>query len=128
MKKLMEYREHEYLKYSTVITDDELMEMANISPNKTGIKDVFIWVGPNPNSHWKRIKVSNVQNKFDKNDCFTITIPDFKVIGEPNSKLITKNILEDIIKFIQLNMQLILDYSDEKISTDELIDNIQKIT
>lgn len=127
MKKILEYKEHEYLKNATIITDDELMEMANISPNKTGIKNVFIWVGPNPGSHWRRIKVSNVQNKFDKNDCFTITIPEFKIIGEPNNNLITKSTLDDIIKFINLNMQLICDYSDEKISTDKLIDNIKKI-
>ena len=53
MKKIMEYKEHNYLKNATIVTDEELMEMANISPNKTGIKDVFIWIGPNPNSHCK---------------------------------------------------------------------------
>ena len=123
----MEYKEHDYLKYATFISDEELMEMASISPNKTGIKNVFIWVGPNPESHWKRIKVSNIQNKFDKYNCFTITIPDFRIIGETNNNLITKKVLEDIIDFVKLNMQIIIDYSDEKISTDELIDNIKKI-
>jgi hypothetical protein len=126
----MEYKDHEYLKYATSISDEELMEMANISPDKTGIKDVFIWVGPNPTTHWRnwrRIKVSNIPNKFDKKNCFTITVPDFKIIGETNDKLITSKILTDIKKFIKLNMQLICDYSDEKISTDKLIDNIIKI-
>jgi len=124
----MEYKEHDdFLKNATKITDDELLEMANISPKKTGLKDVYIWVGPNPTYHWKRINVSNIPNKFDKNNCFTITIPEFRIIGDYNSKLITKKTLDDIKKFITLNMQVICDYSDEKISTDELIDNIIKI-
>jgi len=124
MKKLLEYKDH---KFATTISNDELLELANISPNKTGIKDVVIWIGPNPHFHGRRIKVSNTPNKFDKNDCFTITIPDFEIIGTPNKKLITKNIMKDIIKFVKLNMQIICDYSDEKIFTDDLIDQMKKI-
>lgn len=101
--------------------------MANISPNKTGIKDVFIWIGPNPHYHGKRIKVSNIPNKFSKDNCFTITIPEYKIIGDVNSNLIKPSVYDDIIKFIKLNLQLISDYSDEKISTDELIDGLKKI-
>lgn len=127
MKKIFEFTEHDYIKYSSYITDDELMEMANISPNKTGIENVYIWIGPNPYSHWKRIKVSNVSWKFKKDDCFTLTIPDFKIIGEVNTKLINNDVLNQIKEFVNLNLKLINDYSDEIITTDELIDNLKKI-
>lgn len=127
MKKLLEFKDHEFLKYASIITDEELLELANIAPKKTGIKDVFIWVGPNPHSHGRRIKVSNVPNKFDKTNCFTLTLPEFLVIGKMNNKLITNDTLKEIKRFVELNMQVICDYSDEKISTDELIDNIIKI-
>lgn len=126
IKQMHKKKTHEfsYLKKHTRISDEELLEMANISPKTTGLKDLFIWVGPNP--HGRRIKVSNIPNKFSKEDCFTITIPDFEIIGHPENWITNKHI-EDIKKFITLNKDLIIDYSDEKISTDEFIGGIVKI-
>jgi hypothetical protein len=124
MKKIYEFNEY---RFATSISDEELMEMANVSPKKTGIKDVYIWFGPNPHYHGKRIKVSNIPNKFSKNDCFTITIPKFEIIGQYNSNLITTSVLDDIIKFVKLNIKAIEDFSDEKISTDEFIDKLISI-
>jgi hypothetical protein len=123
VKRILEFKDYDFF---TTISDEELLEMANISPKKTGLKDIFIWVGPNPHTHGKRIKVSNIPNKFSKSDCFTVTIPDFQIVGNP-SDWITNKLIEDIEKFLTINMKLICDFSDEKISTDELIDNLQKI-
>jgi hypothetical protein len=124
MRKIFEFKDY---KLATTITDDELMEMANVSPKKTGIRDVYIWFGPNPHFHGRRIKVSNIPNKFSKDNCFTLTIPKFEIIGEVNDKLITNSILRDIKKFVNLNIKLIEDFSDEKISTDDFIDNLKSI-
>lgn len=124
MRKIFEFNEY---KYATSISNEELMEMANVSPKKTGIEDVYIWFGPNPHYHGKRIKVSNVPNKFSKDDCFTITIPKFKIVGEYNDKLITSKVLSDIIRFVNLNIKAIEDFSDELISTDEFIDRLISI-
>jgi len=88
---------------------------------------LYIWFGPNPHYRGKRIKVSNVRNKFGKDDCFTLTIPEFKVIGNVNSKLIDSDKLSKIKELITKNMKLIEDFSDELISTDEFIDNIQSV-
>jgi len=123
MKKILEFKDYDFF---TTISDEELLEMANISPKKTGLKDIFICVGPNPHTDGKRINVSNIPNKFSKSDCFTVTIPDFQIVGKP-ADWITNKLMEDIEKFLTINMKLICDFSDEKISTDELIDNIQKI-
>ena len=124
MNKIYEFNDY---KLSTTITDEELMEMANVSPKKTGVKDVYIWFGPNPHFHGRRVKISNVSNKYSKNYCFTLTIPKFKIIGQYNDKLITIEVLEKIKDFINLNLKLIEDFSDEKISTDEFIDNLISI-
>ena len=124
MNKIYEFNDY---KLATTITDEELMEMANVSPKKTGVKDVYIWFGPNPHFHGRRVKISNVPNKYSKNDCFTLTIPKFKIIGQYNDKLITIEVLEKIKDFINLNLKLIEDFSDEKISTDEFIDNLISI-
>jgi hypothetical protein len=124
MRKIFEF--NEYTLYNS-ISDIELMEMANVSPRKTGIQDVYIWFGPNPHYHGKRIKVSNIPNKFSKEDCFTITIPDFKIIGDINKKLIDSNKLDKIKELINKNIKIIEDFSDELISTDEFIDKLQSV-
>ncbi len=117
------YEFNEYKQF-TSITDDELMEMANVSSKTTGIDDVVIWIGQNLASYGKRIKVSNSPNKFRKDDCFTLTIPDFRIIGKVDDKFNTSKVLDKIILFVKLNMDVICDFSDEKILTDELIENL----
>ena len=124
MKRKSKSQEHEYHNYATFITDEEKMTLTDISPEQIGIEDVYIWVGANPHTQDRRIKVSNIPNDFHGKDCFTMTIPDFKIIGNPNPELITDDIMKDIIKFVELNLQLIYDYSDEKMATDEFFDKI----
>ena len=121
MKKILEYKNFNSL------SEQELLEMANVNYESTGIKDVVIWIGPNPGYHGRRIKICNVANKFVASDCFTLTIPDFQIVGNVNDKLITKKVLEQIKEFININYQLICDYSDYLISTKELIDNLKRI-
>ena len=123
-KNLFEYKEY---KYSSVITDDEVIEMSNITSKTTGIKDVVIWLGPNPHYHGYRIKISNVPNKFSRKDCFTLTIPKLEIIGKINNKLINNKKLEEIEEFVKINMNLIIDYSNEEIATDELIEKLKRI-
>jgi hypothetical protein len=121
MKKILEYKNFNGL------TEQELLEMSNIGYKVTGIKDVIIWIGPNPDYHWKRIKISNIANKYSGEDCFTLTIPDFKVVGEVNKKLITTEVLEKIKEFVTINYQTISEYSDYKILTDEFIEKLKKV-
>jgi hypothetical protein len=108
-------------------TEQELLEMSNISDRKTGIEKVILWIGPNPNSHGHRIKVSNIPNKSDGNDFFTITIPDFKIIGKVNKSFIDSKKIKDIIRFIELNMDVILSYSNYEITSDVMMDNLKSI-
>jgi hypothetical protein len=106
---------------------DELFEMANFTKKTTGIEDVVIWIGPNPPQHGRRIKVSNKPNSFDIYDTFTISIPDLEIIGEVDTKFIKKDKLNQIFEFINNNIEVISEYSDRKISTEELIEKIKKV-
>jgi hypothetical protein len=124
MSKLVKY--FEFLDNS-YLSEDELFEMANVTEETTGIKDVVIWIGPNPMSHGKRVKISNIPNKISSSDCFTITIPKFEIVGEMNTKFIESIKLENIKKFISNNLSLIEDYSDYKISTKQLLDGLKPI-
>jgi len=124
MKRKVKSQEHEYLKFATFISDEEKMTLTDVSPRQTGIKDVYIWVGSNPHTQDRRLKVSNVPNDFHGKDCFTVTLPDFKILGNPNTEIITDDTMKDIRKFVELNMQLIFDYSDEKMATDQFFNKI----
>jgi DNA-binding Xre family transcriptional regulator len=115
----------EFVEYDDL--DNELLEMANFTKKTTGIDDVVIWIGPNPPNHGRRIKASNKPNSFDPYDTFTITIPDLKIIGDVNSKFIKEPILNKIFQFIEVNIEVITEYSDRKISTEELIERIKKV-
>jgi len=120
IKKILEFKTY------SEIDDDELLEMSNISSKRTGIDNVVIWLGPNPHSHGKRIKVSNVPNKGSRN-CFTVTIPELEVIGEINKSFIDSKKLDQIKEFIKINLDVICRYSDQEITTDEMFDDLKKI-
>lgn len=127
MKKILNFEQLNEFKNYSYITDDELLEMSNITYKTTGIQKVVLWIGPNPAGHWKRIKVSNVANKFDGKDCFTITIPDFKIIGDVNTSIITNEVMNKIIKFIQINIDIINSFSNYEISTEDLLSNLKSV-
>jgi hypothetical protein len=124
MKKLIDYKLFEY---STSLSEEELMEMSNVTSNETGIENIVLWIGPNPQTHGYRIKVSNIPNKISSESLFVITIPELEIIGNVNKKFITKSKIEKIKEFIIKNMQVIMDYSDYKISTKQLLDNLIKV-
>ena len=108
-------------------SDQELLEMANASEKVTGIKNVVLWLGPPPASHGHRIKVSNIPDSFKVDNCFTITIPDFKIIGERNKSLIDEKKLSQIIEFIKINMDSIIAYSEYKMDTIDFLNGLIKI-
>jgi hypothetical protein len=59
--------------------------------------------------------------------CFTITIPDNKIIGKVNTSLITKKILNQIFNFIDINQEIIIRYSDYEIETIDLLNGLKKV-
>jgi len=132
MEKHIHIKINEFLdksKYNQSLDEDELLEMANLWGKHTGLNDVVIWIGSTIKSkHGKRIKVSNINSKIGSSlDCFTITIPDLKIIGEVNTKHITKQKLDKIFEFINLNIDAISDVCDEKIDTVEFLSRMKKV-
>lgn len=113
--------------HTTNLSEQELLEMANLNYKYTGIENVILWVGPNPGSQSYRIKISNIPNKFEGKDCFTLTIPDYEVVGNMDTKFITNKVLSDIKKWCELNIEVIKEYSDYEISTGDLIERIKPI-
>jgi hypothetical protein len=119
--------DYKIFEYKSSLSDDELLEMANITSNETGIDDVVIWIGPSPSMHGHKIKVSNIPNKISSDNLFTITIPDFNIIGDINSKFINDSKLNKIKEFLTINNESIIEYSEYKLSTKEFLDKLIKV-
>jgi hypothetical protein len=106
----------------------DLYEMANLTSRNTGINNIIIWVGGNPERHAMRIKVSNIANKWSSSDSFTITLPYLDVVGKINKQLISSKKLSDIKSWIKLNIETLIEYEKGNIiGTSEFLEKLVKI-
>ncbi len=119
----------------TVYTDEMLLEMANISQNNTGL-DVIVWVQTiNTQSTGKhnlpRIKFqNNTSTKIQINELIPISISDNPKILLKNNDLnkikISQAQINVIKQWIIKNKEILIDYWEEKITTDELFQKLKK--
>lgn len=119
----------------TVYTDEMLLEMANISQNTTGL-DVIIWVQTNNTQstgkhNLPRIKFqNNTATKIQINELIPISISDNPKILLKNNDLnkikISHAQINVIKQWIIKNKEILIDYWEEKITTDELFQKLKK--
>ena len=119
----------------TVYTDEMLLEMANISQNTTGL-DVIVWVQTiNTQSTGKhnlpRIKFqNNTATKIQINELIPISISDNPKMLLKNNDLnkikISQAQINVIKQWIIKNKEILIDYWEEKITTDELFQKLKK--
>ena len=119
----------------TVYTDEMLLEMANISQNTTGL-DVIIWVQTNSTQltgrhNLPRIKFqNNTSTKIQINELIPISISDEPKILLKNNDLnkikISQAQINRIKQWIIKNKEILIDYWEEKITTDELFQKLKK--
>lgn len=119
----------------TVYTDEMLLEMANISQSTTGL-DVIIWVQTNNTQstgkhNLPRIKFqNNTATKIQINELIPISISDDPKILLKNNDLnkikISQTQINGIKQWIMKNKEILIDYWEEKITTDELFQKLKK--
>lgn len=119
----------------TVYTDEMLLEMANISQNTTGL-DVIVWVQTNNTQstgkhNLPRIKFqNNTSTKIQINELIPISISDNPKILLKNNDLnkikISQAQINVIKQWIIKNKEILIDYWEEKITTDELFQKLKK--
>ena len=119
----------------TVYTDEMLLEMANISQSTTGL-DVIIWVQTNNTQstgkhNLPRIKFqNNTATKIQINELIPISISDDPKILLKNNVLnkikISQTKINGIKQWIMKNKEILIDYWEEKITTDELFQKLKK--
>lgn len=106
---------------------EDLFLMANFREKSTGLPMV-IWVSERGNTqHAPRIKVStNNNDKMIEGQTVSVSITEPPEIMA-GVGLKSKD-LQLVIKFIELNRSLLLDYWDSKIDTTDLVLDLKKIT
>lgn len=119
----------------TVYTDEMLLEMANISQSTTGL-DVIIWVQTNNTQstgkhNLPRIKFqNNTATKIQINELIPISISaDPKILlknNDLNKIKISQTQINGIKQWIMKNKEILIDYWEEKITTDELFQKLKK--
>ena len=120
---------------NTVYTDEMLLEMANISQNTTGL-DVIIWVQTNNTQstgkhNLPRIKFqNNTETRVQIHELIPISIADEPKILLKNDELskikISKAQINRVIQWIVKNKEILIDYWNEKTTTDELFQKLKK--
>ncbi len=105
---------------------EDLFLMANFREKSTGLPMV-IWVSERGNAkHAPRIKVSTNNDKMIEGQTVSVSITEPAEIMA-GVGLRSKD-LQLVIKFIELNRSLLLDYWDSKIDTTDLVLDLKKIT
>lgn len=115
----------------TLSAQPNLMEMSNYSGSSTGLGNIWIWVGEKPGKHGYRVKVSNLSNKpglMSKSDSFSVTLPQYNIVGTVNTKLVTSKNMAKLMDFIRSNEQLIKDLSDLKIDSKMFSDRMLTVS
>lgn len=107
---------------------DQLFEMARVSSKRHGIENVVIWVGLAPKQHVLRVKVSNIPDKMDASDNFTIQMPSLDYDPAQVATWIDTKTMSKILDWIKLNQKLLYDYETGVIDDTELfMSKIEKV-
>ena len=109
------------------ISDTDLYNLTAYRCDINNKSDIYIWMGkPDGYSKQHRVKIINKLNNWDpETSVFTILIPDLIIVGNINSQIFDTDRLDDVLSYLKLNMDTIINYSNDKLSPGELIDSLK---
>jgi hypothetical protein len=106
--------------------DEDIFHMTNLSPRMTGLP-MSVWASPRGNArHDVRIKVNMThgrQMNIDNTAVVAVRPTPRVVVGH-----LTSNDLKIVAEWIALNSQTIIDYWDDKLDTDQFIEQLKQLT
>jgi hypothetical protein len=108
---------------------DQIDEMARVGPQNHGISDVVIFVGETNKRHGLRVKVSKHKNKWitGQEHNFIIQMPSLDYDSKDVPKWINGKIMKQILGWIKLNQQSLIDFEEGKIIyTDDFLRSLSK--
>ena len=108
--------------------EEQLEHMVTYRKNVTGV-DNTLFISPKVHArHAARVKVA-----IDPPDTVSpttttasVSIPDGKIVAGPAGK-VPPHLLRQVRRFVALNKDVLLDYWEERIDTDELRNRLQRI-
>lgn len=92
-----------------------------------GMEGVYIWVGRTDKRHGHRVKISNVRGKYRNSNSFVIQMPGYYYNPRHVAQWIDDHYINDIIDWLTLNAQVLHDFMDGKIGTDDLERKLVKV-
>ena len=104
-----------------ILSDKDIEKLTSVGGRNYGIAGVSFWFGDS-----RGVLVGNALNNIslsEKNN-FTITLPNFKIIGKNE---LTENKINDIMKFLKINMKYIIDFNNGKIDEELFFKNIKSV-
>ena len=104
----------------------DMWEMANLHGTTTGLDNLVVWVsgGGSQLQHGPRIKVVK-GTKFRPENSSTVPLTGVpRIIGNAD---LSQDEFAEVIKWIRLNRETILQYWNDDISTEQMISAINKI-
>jgi hypothetical protein len=108
----------------TNISDLEFEYLLSVDGEYVNInKDIFIFIGYNPYSDVKRIKISTNPNK--RTDVFSIDIDRLVVIGDYDQSIITKEAINNLFRWIKINRDTIEELSTKSTDVSLLFDLVK---
>ena len=95
----------------TMITEEELYEMARVQPKNSGLKCILFVFTKNyvGGKHGPRIKVSNAPGTFSSDDNFVVTVSRNPVVAAGRYKF-KQSDLEDIFDWVITNYEILMKY------------------
>lgn len=132
MKNILNYDDFEAIilesKTNFSVDDSDFETMTSISKMTHGMDGVIMWLGPNKKYKNNIVKISNTPNDKRGDDCFIMSLKDFKIYGNLNKSFIDDELILKIKSFLSKNMKTILDFykNTDKYSTSKFIDNLIK--
>jgi len=105
---------------------DNLFEMANIYPEDTGLKCIVWAQSASPTNHGQhntpRIKIQI------ENNMIPVSIEENpKVLANGTNQRIDAKLFNDIVRWIKLNKDILLQYYSTPMSTKDFLNSIQRI-
>ena len=93
MKNILNYDDFEAIilesKTNFSVDDSDFETMTSISKMTHGMDGVIMWLGPNKKYKNNIVKISNTPNDKRGDDCFIMSLKDFKIYGNLNKSFIT---------------------------------------
>lgn len=103
---------------------ENMFEMSNLSPKQTNLPTI-VWVSVKGNAkHSPRVKVVTSPGRYKEDDTATVTISDNPELVDGK---IDNKYLKPAKEWIILNKDVLIDYWNYKLFTDELIERLKKL-